>query len=431
MFGGTVKLQSTSSVTTSVSGVTVARTKSGPIMNSGFGREARKTWAWQTSDVAAAISRVMTQTARRLIVGMPSGRPRLAELAPMDLRLDVAHAVAVQLDLDLVMLHVPLIHGREPAESAGAARDHALATIDQRAASRLVELLALLGRGAAEVEHLGLCRLARRDAREHLARHDGAGFALAGRAAWSELDATLEPGADRLDEHRDQRPGDVAEDEEEGGEEQRRPRLPAREVAELHRQHLRPQALGGIDIGRDDLGLAPRLARAPLARARIDLVDLEMRGVGEVDDELRGIVREMHNSIAIREIHGKRRSRPHVVEAHRDHVALAPERVLEPRGLLLTPESREPHPELDEPAAVGQPRRPRDLDPAPRRALPEWAGLARVRDERRAPGDRLGLLALASRVDGARCERQPALVEHLEPAALHGAAHVGIGRAGH
>ena len=41
--GGITRLQRTSRVTAPSSGVTVARTKSGPSVNSGFDREARKT----------------------------------------------------------------------------------------------------------------------------------------------------------------------------------------------------------------------------------------------------------------------------------------------------------------------------------------------------------------------------------------------------
>ena len=138
----------------------------------------------------------------------------------------------------------------------------------------------------------------------------------------------------------------------------------------------------------------------------------------------------MDDTIAIGQVHRKGRPRPHVVEAQRDHVPLAPERVLEPGGLLLAPQSGQPHPELDEPAPVDEPGSPRNPDPAPRRALPERTRLARVRDERRAAGDRLGLLALPSGVDGARGERQPPFARHLKAAALHGAAQLGVGCAG-
>src|SRR2546422_6337458 len=44
--GGTARLNSTSTGTSPGSGVTLARMKSGPIVNSGCGREARKSWPW-------------------------------------------------------------------------------------------------------------------------------------------------------------------------------------------------------------------------------------------------------------------------------------------------------------------------------------------------------------------------------------------------
>src|SRR5439155_26941719 len=125
------------------------------------------------------------------------------------------------------------------------------------------------------------------------------------------------------------------------------------------------------------------------------------------------------------------RARPDVVEAQGDHVTLAPERVLEPGGLLLPPEPGQTHPELDEPRAVDEPRRPPNPDPAGRRALTERAGLAGEGDEWRAAGDRLGLRPIAPRVDRACRERQPPFVCHLESARLDRAAYLGIGRAGH
>src|SRR5437867_8547860 len=102
-----------SSVTTSVSGATVARTKSGPIVNSGFGRDARKTWPCAKSGAAHTSSSATTQAVGRLIDAPSSGRPRLAQPGPVDLGLDVADTVAFELDLDLVVLDVPAVHGRQ------------------------------------------------------------------------------------------------------------------------------------------------------------------------------------------------------------------------------------------------------------------------------------------------------------------------------
>src|SRR4029453_15538849 len=78
------------------------------------------------------------------------------------------------------------------------------------------------------------------------------------------------------------------------------------------------------------------------------------------------------------------------------------------------------HPQLEEPCAVSQPRCRRDPDPARRLALTERAGRARVGDEGRPAGQRLGLGALRAGVDRARRERQSSLPCHLESALLDG-----------
>src|SRR6267142_6100086 len=310
--GGITRLHRISSVTAPTSEVTVARTKSGPIVNSGFGRAARKTWPSAIPGPAVASSSAMIQAAR-LIRRASSGRSRLGQASLVDLGLNVADAVAVELDLDLVVLDVPAVDGRQPPEPASPVRHDPPPAIEQGAAAGLVETLALLGIGPAEAEDLVVGRLARRDARECFARHDGAGLAQGGGVApRSEVNAPLDPRGEALGEGREQRPGQVAQDEEERGEEHRRPGLPAREVPELHRQHLRPDALGRIEVGRDDLRRPARLARP----------------------------------------------------------ALAPESVLQPGGLLRPAEPRQAHPELDEPRAIDEPGRPRDPDPAGRRALP-------------------------------------------------------------
>src|SRR5262249_3368169 len=124
MFGGIERLQRTSRVTTSASGVTVARMKSGPIVNSGLGREARNTWPWATPGAEAASVRIRIQ-AVQLTRTLSSGGPRLAQPGPVHLRLDVEHAVALELDLDLMVLHVPAVHGCQPPEPPPAVGNHA------------------------------------------------------------------------------------------------------------------------------------------------------------------------------------------------------------------------------------------------------------------------------------------------------------------
>ena len=76
--GGTARLQSTSTVTGPSEGSTLARTKSGPISNSGFGRLAKKTWALAvTGHHASATARSSrAATARTRGTGLPaSGAP--------------------------------------------------------------------------------------------------------------------------------------------------------------------------------------------------------------------------------------------------------------------------------------------------------------------------------------------------------------------
>ncbi len=159
-------------------------------------------------------------------------------------------------------------------------------------------------------------------------------------------------------------------------------------------------------------------------------MDLQVIRVYEVDDELGRIVGEVDDAIAMGEVHRERRARPDVVEAQGDHVTLAPEDVLQPGGLLRPPESRQAHPELDEPRAIDEPGGPRDPDPARRRALAERAALPGVGDERRAARKRLGSRALGAGVNRPCRERQSSLPRHLESTRLDGAAELGLGRAG-
>src|SRR2546426_11816041 len=104
--GGITRLQSTSTTTACSSGVTVARTNSGPIVNSGLGRDARKICPSATAGAAANNS---TASQARLMAPRASGRVGLGQARTVHLRLDVAHAIAVELDLELVVLDVPAL----------------------------------------------------------------------------------------------------------------------------------------------------------------------------------------------------------------------------------------------------------------------------------------------------------------------------------
>ena len=174
-----------------------------------------------------------------------------------------------------------------------------------------------------------------------------------------------------LDDRCDQRPCQVAEDEEDGREEHGRPRLPAREVSELHGQHLGRSPSEGSRIDGDDLGAPPGLAGPPLARAGVDLVDLQVIGVSEVDDELGRIVGQPDDAVAVPGTSG---NAARVCTSLKLRVIpwRSPQKgVLQP-GRLLAAEPGQTHAELDEPRAVGEPG-VHGSDPARRRALTERA----------------------------------------------------------
>src|SRR5207249_3972163 len=120
-----------------------------------------------------------------------SGPPRLGQATPVDLGLDVADSVAVELDLDLMVLDVPAVHGREPAEPPLPVRHDTPPAVDEGTAAWRAETLALLRVGPAKAEDLVVRRLARRDARERLARDDCPGIVPGGSAARPEVNASL------------------------------------------------------------------------------------------------------------------------------------------------------------------------------------------------------------------------------------------------
>ena len=144
-----------------------------------------------------------------------------------------------------------------------------------------------------------------------------------------------------------------------------------------------------------------------------------MIGVGELRDDLRGLVGEADDPVAMLEVHGKERARPHLVEAHGQPVAGPPERVFDPRARLVLDETLGAHLEVHHPEGIGQPRRPRDLDVADGRGEPEGATLADEGHEGRPPGNRLGPPVLAHVVEAAREERDASFAERDEPALLH------------
>src|SRR5207245_6981115 len=127
-------------------------------------------------------------------------------------------AVAPGQDLALVVLDVPAAHGDEPAEPAPPLGHDLAPPVDQDPPVGAERLFVLLVVGAEEAYHLLVRGGARRDASQRLARDHGAGLPLYRRAARADVDPTGEPPAHALDEHRQQRAGEVAEHEEDHGD---------------------------------------------------------------------------------------------------------------------------------------------------------------------------------------------------------------------
>src|SRR5712692_10838379 len=84
--------------------------------------------------------------------GRPSpggGRP-----GPADAARHVAHAGAVEDDHDLVVLGIPPVHGRDPAEVQAALGDRPPPAVDEAAPRRGSQLLGLLFGPATERHHV-------------------------------------------------------------------------------------------------------------------------------------------------------------------------------------------------------------------------------------------------------------------------------------
>src|SRR5262252_7524259 len=91
-----------------------------------------------------------------------------------ELRLHVAHAIAVELDHHLVVLDVPVAHRGDPPEGALRMGHDAAAPVDEAPTIRSGEALMLLAEGATEFQRLVVGRGARHDAIERVARQDHA-----------------------------------------------------------------------------------------------------------------------------------------------------------------------------------------------------------------------------------------------------------------
>src|SRR5580765_4830786 len=75
--GPIVRLQERFTVTLCWPGLTLATTKSGPIVKSGCGCEARKTWLWPGVGIATAAQRKAAMAVHDLIMSRSSAKVRL------------------------------------------------------------------------------------------------------------------------------------------------------------------------------------------------------------------------------------------------------------------------------------------------------------------------------------------------------------------
>ena len=117
-----------------------------------------------------------------------------------------------------------------------------------------------------------------------------------------------------------------------------------------------------VEEERDDLGRDARLGRAAARRAREDVVDLELLGLGEDGQELGGLVGEPQEALAVLEVHREDPAPADLVVRERERVAPAPEQPFHPRRRHGLEQARELHAQAHEPRAVDHPRVPRDAD---------------------------------------------------------------------
>src|SRR5262245_62138027 len=111
--------------------------------------------------------------------------------------------------------------------------DHAAPAIDEGLAAGRGELLVFFAREADEAEDVVVVGLPGDDPGHRVQGNDDAGLArLAATRAAGEVKAALNPAADLAAGGHEQGAGHVAEPEEGGGDEHRRPCLKSREISE-------------------------------------------------------------------------------------------------------------------------------------------------------------------------------------------------------
>src|SRR5437899_6206001 len=185
----------------------------------GSPREHRGHWIKMEADLTALDQR---EPWRRLAGG------GLGQSSPANSRLNVSDPLAFEVDLDLVLLDIPVADGGDPSERALTARHDSLAPIDDSPDLTRRQPLLLLGIAAAEPQRLFIVRLAWPDPLERLRRRDGPPRPPPGFPA-AHVDARPEHPGQSPHDRGDERAREIPESKQERREEDWAPgKLPAK-----------------------------------------------------------------------------------------------------------------------------------------------------------------------------------------------------------
>src|SRR5262245_9176590 len=251
---------------------------------------------WRTPSALSS-----SMTARPAPISLTSVLPRasaILESRALHARLHVADPLAITRDLDLVALFHPVADGLDPAEAEPEVRQASGVPVDQRASRRGGDARLLLVGWTADRQHLGPRRRARHDALERLGpRRSVQRTAVAPR----QVQAAAEEPRDHLGEH--ERSHQVAEHEEEQGDQDRPPRDAPTVIRELDLEDLGHVALPTAERQGHGLGPGPHAARAPRRGGRADLLDPQVISIGEVREDEREVTGEGDDAVTLLEVH--------------------------------------------------------------------------------------------------------------------------------
>src|SRR5713101_6145177 len=162
-------------------------------------------------------------------------------LRPTDAGLDVTHQVPLEIDLDLVVLDLPVADRGEPAEGAAAVGHHPLSPVDERPRLAGRQPLVLLGMRAEEPQDLLVGRHAGTDPLERIAGRNRAALP-AGLGRSPHVNARSERPGEPPPQREEERTGKIPEPEQKRRDQDGPPWQPAREVGEPDFQLLWRQA---------------------------------------------------------------------------------------------------------------------------------------------------------------------------------------------